>query len=61
VIGPDTNPLHSELTKITGNAPKWNFTKYLIDRNGKVLEYFPSKVRPEDPALVSKIEQALGG
>jgi glutathione peroxidase len=60
VIGPDTNPLHSELTKITGNAPKWNFTKYLIDRNGKVLEYFPSKVTPQDPALVSKIEQALG-
>jgi glutathione peroxidase len=61
VIGPDTNPLHSELTRITGNAPKWNFTKYLIDRNGKVIEHFPSKVTPEDPALVSKIEQALGG
>jgi glutathione peroxidase len=61
VIGADANPLHSELTRITGNAPKWNFTKYLIDRNGKVLEYFPSKVTPQDPALVSKIEQALGG
>jgi len=61
VIGADANPLHSELTKITGNAPKWNFTKYLIDRNGKVIEHFPSKVTPQDPALVSKIEQALGG
>jgi glutathione peroxidase len=61
VIGADANPLHSQLTKITGNAPKWNFTKYLIDRNGKVVEHFPSKVTPDDPALVSKIEQALGG
>jgi glutathione peroxidase len=61
VIGAEANPLHSELTKITGNAPKWNFTKYLIDRNGKVLEHFPSKVTPDDPALVGKIEQALGG
>jgi glutathione peroxidase len=61
VIGAEANPLHSELTSITGKAPKWNFTKYLIDRNGKVIEHFPSKVTPDDPALVGKIEQALGG
>lgn len=61
VTGANANPLHTELTKITGNAPKWNFTKYLIDRNGKVLDYFPSKVTPEDPAFVGKIEQALKG
>ncbi|NNG25037.1 glutathione peroxidase [Telluria aromaticivorans] len=59
VTGPDANPLHSSLTKATGQAPKWNFTKYLIGRDGKVLEHFPSKVTPEDPALVGKIEQAL--
>jgi glutathione peroxidase len=61
VTGADANPLYSELIKTTGNAPKWNFNKYLIDRNGKVLDYFPSKVTPQDPALVSKIEQALRG
>ncbi len=59
VTGPDANPLHASLTKATGQAPKWNFTKYLIGRDGKVLEYFPSKVTPEDPALVGKIEAAL--
>jgi glutathione peroxidase len=59
VTGPEANPLHASLTKATGQAPKWNFTKYLIGRDGKVLEYFPSKVTPEDPALVGKIEQAL--
>ncbi len=59
VTGPEANPLHAGLTKATGQAPKWNFTKYLIGRDGKVLEHFPSKVTPEDPALVGKIEQAL--
>jgi glutathione peroxidase len=60
VSGDSPNPLHAQLIKLTGKEPKWNFTKYLIDRNGKVIEYFPSKVTPDDKALVSKIEQALG-
>jgi glutathione peroxidase len=59
VIGGEANPLHASLSKITGNAPKWNFTKYLIDRQGKMVEYFPSKVAPEDKEFVNKIEQAL--
>ncbi len=60
VKGPEANPLHAELIKVTGQEPKWNFTKYLIDRNGKVIEHYPSKVKPEDKQIVSKIEQALG-
>ena len=60
VSGESPNPLHAQLIKATGKEPKWNFTKYLIDRNGKVIEYFPSKVTPDDKALVGKIEQALG-
>ena len=61
VSGTGANPLYAELIKATGNAPKWNFNKYLIGRDGKVVEYFPSKVTPEDAALVGKIEKALGG
>lgn len=61
VSGNGANPLYAELIKATGNQPKWNFNKYLIDRNGKIVEYYPSKVTPEDPALVGKIQQALGG
>ena len=60
VKGPSANPLHQELAKATGQEPKWNFTKYLIDRNGKVIEHYPSKVTPEDKKLVARIEQALG-
>jgi glutathione peroxidase len=59
VKGLDANPLHASLTKLTGEAPKWNFTKYLIDRQGKVVQYFPSKIAPEDSQFVAKIEQAL--
>jgi glutathione peroxidase len=61
VTGTHANPLYSDLIKATGNQPEWNFNKYLIDRNGKVIGYFPSKVKPEDPELEGKIEQALGG
>ncbi len=60
VSGANPNPLHASLIKSTGKEPKWNFTKYLIDRNGKVIEHYPSKVTPEDKQLVGKIEQALG-
>jgi glutathione peroxidase len=60
VKGSEANPMFASLAKTTGQEPKWNFTKYLIDRNGKVIEHFPSKVTPEDKQLVSKIEQALG-
>lgn len=59
VSGPNANPLHASLAKQTGKEPKWNFTKYLIGRDGKVIDYFPSKVAPEDAQLVSKIEAAL--
>jgi glutathione peroxidase len=59
VVGANANPLHASLIKQTGKEPKWNFTKYLIDRHGKVIEHYPSKVTPEDQQLVGKIEQAL--
>ena len=59
VTGSGANPLHAQLIKATGKEPKWNFTKYLIDRNGKVIEHYPSKVTPDDKQLVTRIEQAL--
>ena len=59
VSGPAANPLHAQLIKATGKEPKWNFTKYLIGRDGKVIEHFPSKVEPEDKQVVARIEKAL--
>jgi len=59
VTGANANPLHAALAKQTGKEPKWNFTKYLIGRDGNVIEYYPSKVTPEDPDLLKRIEAAL--
>jgi glutathione peroxidase len=52
------SPIYSWLGR-TGDLPKWNFSKYLIGRDGKVLAFFPSKVAPDAPELRQAIEQAL--
>ena len=44
----------------TGNLPAWNFSKYVVDKQGKVVAFFPSEVTPEDPALRAAIAKALG-
>lgn len=59
VTGSQANPLYAELTRLTGSAPRWNFHKYLIDRQGKAVAAYPSKVTPEDPKLVADIERLL--
>ena len=59
VVGKAANPLFAALTKATGQAPSWNFHKYLIGRDGKPLASFASEVKPTDAALVASIEKAL--
>ena len=59
VSGSTPNPMFANLIKITGKAPAWNFHKYLIDRNGKVIDNFASKVTPDDKQLVAEVEKAL--
>jgi glutathione peroxidase len=61
VRGADANPLFAALAGATGQPPKWNFHKYLIDREGRVVKAFSSRVEPLDPGLTRDIEQALGG
>jgi glutathione peroxidase len=59
VTGPQANPLFAQLTQATGSAPQWNFHKYLVDRQGRPVSAFPSKVDPEDPVLVRELETLL--
>lgn len=59
VKGPETTPLYRELAKATGVEPGWNFHKYLIARDGRVVANFSSKVKPDDAALVAAIEREL--
>jgi glutathione peroxidase len=56
--GPEQSPLYSWLGQ-TGNLPKWNFSKYLIGKDGKVIAFYPSSVKPDAPELRAAIEQAL--
>ena len=54
-----SNPLYKVLAQETGQRPKWNFHKYLVDRSGKRVQGFDTRVAPEDPKLVSAIEKLL--
>ena len=51
--------LYAELAKATGAAPRWNFHKSLIDRSGKQVQSFDTRVDPNDPNLVRQIEALL--
>jgi glutathione peroxidase len=59
VKGAEATPLYRDLAKATGEAPKWNFHKYVIGRDGRVLASFGSKTKPDDKAVVDAIETAL--
>jgi glutathione peroxidase len=59
VTGVGTNPLYAELVRATGQKPKWNFHKYLVDRNGNVVASYVSDVEPESRELVSRVESLL--
>lgn len=64
VKGKDQHPLYAELTKAedakgkAGNV-KWNFEKFLVNRQGEIVGRFRSKVKPDDPEVVSAIEAAI--
>jgi glutathione peroxidase len=53
------NPLYADLVKATGAAPRWNFHKYLIDRSGKQVVSFDTRIEPNDPRLLSSLERFL--
>jgi glutathione peroxidase len=59
VKGKEMNPLFAALSKASGKAPGWNFHKYLIDKEGKLLANYGSSVSPDDKNLVATIEKAL--
>lgn len=59
VRGRDVNPVFAELAIQTGQSPRWNFYKYLIDRDGDVVGVYPSTTRPDDQSLRRDIERAL--
>ncbi len=59
VSGSGANPLYRELGQTTGKTPQWNFHKYLIGRDGKVISSYASAVSPQDTKLLTDIDRAL--
>jgi glutathione peroxidase len=59
VVEKNVNPLFRELAARTGQPPRWNFHKYLIDRTGQPVAAFESAVEPEDPRITAQIEKLL--
>jgi glutathione peroxidase len=59
--GAGQSPVYAALESATGKLPSWNFAKYLVGRDGKVIKFFPSNVEPESPELVGALEAALAG
>jgi glutathione peroxidase len=57
--GESQSPVYEFLGRSTGKLPEWNFTKYVVGRDGKVLAFYASKVTPESKELRDQIESAL--
>jgi glutathione peroxidase len=59
VTGRQANPFYTDLAKATGTAPRWNFHKYLVDRSGRQVQSFDTRLGPDDPKLIGAIERLL--
>ena len=59
VSGSNPNPFFKMLIAKTGTTPKWNFYKYLIDRNGNVVDSFGSITKPTSSSITDQIQKLL--
>jgi glutathione peroxidase len=56
--GTGQSPIYSFLGQ-SGQLPAWNFSKYVVDKSGRIVAFFPSQVTPESPELRAAIAKAL--
>ncbi|WJG07776.1 glutathione peroxidase [Aliiglaciecola sp. LCG003] len=59
VRGDDADPLYKMLAKKSGTTPIWNFYKYLIDKNGNMVDSYSSYTKPTDKDFIQDIEKTL--
>ena len=62
VKGEDAHPLYRQMAALPaplGGEPAWNFTKFLVDREGNVIARFEPRTRPDDPKVVEAVREAL--
>jgi len=58
--GEEQSALYGVLGQAAGTLPSWNFGKYLVNRNGQVVQFFGSRVKPESDEVVQAVELLLG-
>jgi glutathione peroxidase len=58
VVSEPLNPVFERLNADAG-PPTWNFNKYLLDRDGSVVEHYEAGTAPDDPALDKRLDQLL--
>jgi glutathione peroxidase len=56
VKGSDQHPLYKWLEAKTGHRPDWNFSKYLVNEDGKQVEFFKSSIEPLDPMILNRLQ-----
>ena len=59
VKGDDASVLYKRLKEATGEQPAWNFHKYLVDRNGKVVKSVGTRTKPDDKEVVGLVEKLI--
>jgi glutathione peroxidase len=59
VRGSDASPLFKQLTKLTDAAPKWNFFKYVISRDGQKVQSFNSTTDPLSKGFLSEVDKLV--
>ena len=59
VKGDGAHPLYAQLAEVSGTEPQWNFHKYLVGRDGKLIAEFSPRTEPYDDKLLSAIHSAL--
>ncbi|MCA3279977.1 MAG: glutathione peroxidase [Roseomonas sp.] len=59
VRGPEAHPFYRWAATLAGGEPRWNFHKYLVSRDGRQVQGFPTRIDPASPTLKRALEQAL--
>ncbi|NCZ98207.1 MAG: hypothetical protein EBZ03_03285 [Betaproteobacteria bacterium] len=59
VRGANANPVFAGLIRESGTSPKWNFYKYLLGRDGRLVKVYGSMTGPDDRSFVQDIERSL--
>ena len=59
VKGPDSHPMYLWINDVYNKKPKWNFFKFLFNRNGELVETWTSMTKPDSSKITKKIDKLI--